>query len=575
MDRVKAFLRGHALWIGIVAVAVPLAAHLWLQYQSLRKLQATLPITRRVYMRQYLSSVLGDAVEAFETRADTVLNVPSAAFRYRFPERERVSEDQFDIRKVFDWPAIAAHFRENQFRGARLFFVGAVSGPKEPTFAVVRFYDPVSCSFMYYPTEQERGAAHAASATWTAFTMVFSQPNTLQLTVDERDPNNRAIVKPIVDEKSRVVGVAGMFVNEKFFFQEALAAGIQRTLPQKFPEDYGDAVITVFDHDERVFFASQPFEGRPYDVNWPLPFVFKDRYIGMKMRTMTEDQYSRRYFLNNLTFSLLTALVLLGGLAATLRAASRAMKLSQMKAEFVSNVSHELRTPLASIRVFGEFLKLGRVRDQAKIHEYGEYIETESRRLTQLINNILDFSKIESGQKTYKFEPAQIEQLVGETLRTFEVSFEQNGFSYRLEGPAEPLPEARIDTEAIAQAFINLLDNAVKYSGESREITIRLGVEGGFVQIAVRDRGIGMAREEVGKVFDKFYRVGNNLVHDVKGSGLGLSIVKHIVEAHRGRVTVESDPGRGSTFTIHLPIAEATRQEPSPERLMPVKEGVE
>ena len=210
MDRVKAFLRGHALWIGIVAVAVPLAAHLWLQYQSLRKLQATLPITRRVYMRQYLSSVLGDAVEAFETRADTVLNVPSAAFRYRFPERERVSEDQFDIRKVFDWPAIAAHFRENQFRGARLFFVGAVSGPKEPTFAVVRFYDPVSCSFMYYPTEQERGAAHAASATWTAFTMVFSQPNTLQLTVDERDPNNRAIVKPIVDEKSRVVGVAGI-----------------------------------------------------------------------------------------------------------------------------------------------------------------------------------------------------------------------------------------------------------------------------------------------------------------------------------------------------------------------------
>ena len=154
MDRAKEFVRRHALWIGIVAVAIPLAAHLWLQYQSLRKLQATLPITRRAYMRQYLSGVLNQTMMAFEERVNVVLNVPADAFRYRFPEKEHMSEDQFDIRKVFDWMSIGAHFRQNQFRGARLFFVSAVSGPKEPTFAVVRFYDPVSCSFLDYPTEQ-------------------------------------------------------------------------------------------------------------------------------------------------------------------------------------------------------------------------------------------------------------------------------------------------------------------------------------------------------------------------------------------------------------------------------------
>src|SRR5204862_2095096 len=108
--------------------------------------------------------------------------------------------------------------------------------------------------------------------------------------------------------------------------------------------------------------------------------------------------------------------VLLGGIVRTLRTASRAMRLSQMKSDFVSNVSHELRTPLASIRVFGEFLKMGRVRDGEKIREYGEYIETESRRLTQLINNILDFSKLESVQKTYHFDPAYVEAIVAENL---------------------------------------------------------------------------------------------------------------------------------------------------------------
>src|SRR5262249_36164548 len=159
-------------------------------------------------------------------------------------------------------------------------------------------------------------------------------------------------------------------------------------------------------------------------------------------------QWSRKYFSAHLSLSILTAMVLIGGVVLALRAASRAMKLSQMKSEFVSNVSHELRTPLASIRVFGEFLKLGRVRQPDKIQEYGEYIETESRRLTQLVNNILDFSKIESDQKTYQFEKTSVEGLVTDTLKTFEVVLEQNGFTLNLEKPSLPLPPVVVDPDA-------------------------------------------------------------------------------------------------------------------------------
>jgi len=381
----------------------------------------------------------------------------------------------------------------------------------------------------------------------------------MKLTVDERDPNNRIIVRPIVNEKRQIVGVAGMFLNEEVFIKENLACAIRESLPGGFPGEYQDVVVTLINKDDQLVYSNQPFEGKAYDVTLPLSFIFTDYSLGIRMRKMTEDQWISKYFWTNLSFSILTALVLIGGIILTLLAASRAMKLSQMKADFVSNVSHELRTPLASIRVFGEFLKLGRVKEQNKIHEYGEYIETESRRLSQLINNILDFSKIESGQKTYQFEQSDIEQVVSDTLKTFEVLLEQYGFKIKYNKPANTLPPVVMDSNAIAQAFINLLDNAVKYSTANKEIDVRLRRENGFITIAVSDQGIGIAREDCDKVFDKFYRVGNCLVHDVKGSGLGLSIVKHIVEAHQGKVTVDSELGRGSTFVIHLPHDENSR----------------
>jgi signal transduction histidine kinase len=245
--------------------------------------------------------------------------------------------------------------------------------------------------------------------------------------------------------------------------------------------------------------------------------------------------------------------VLLGAVGLAVGAVARQSRLSQMKSDFVSNVSHELRTPLSSIRVFGEYMRLGRVEKPEKIREYGEYIEAESRRLTQLINNILDFSKIESAEKKYHFCSTDIVELVEQTVAAFEVPLRDHGLSVSFH--SSPVPMLQIDKDAIAQVLVNLLDNALKYSNGRKEVEVTVGMVGSDVRIMVRDHGIGIPAAEQKKIYEKFYRVGSTLVHDVKGSGLGLSIVLHVVKAHGGRVELVSAPGEGSAFTIVLPLA--------------------
>lgn len=363
------------------------------------------------------------------------------------------------------------------------------------------------------------------------------------------------ILKPIVDNESRVVGIAGMVLDLHYFTSNLLPRAVERAIPGFFPDLVrDDLVITVKDSQKNLVLATRNAYEEGNAVTRSFPFVFTDWSLNLHSGASTPEQWARTGFILNLALSIILALILVSGVVLALRAADRSLKLSQMKSDFVSNVSHELRTPLASIRVFAEFLKLGRAQSPERVAEYGDYIEAESRRLSRLIDNILDFSRIESGRKTYHFAVTDLEEVVTSTVRTFEVRLKHSGFDVVFEKPATRLPPIEIDPEAIAQALNNLLDNAVKYSGQSRLIRIHLFREGRHVVLSVMDKGIGIAPDEQTKIFERFHRVSTGLVHDVKGSGLGLSIVHHIIEAHGGRVDVQSEPGQGSTFSIHLPL---------------------
>jgi signal transduction histidine kinase len=235
------------------------------------------------------------------------------------------------------------------------------------------------------------------------------------------------------------------------------------------------------------------------------------------------------------------------------------MNLARLKSDFVANVSHELRTPLALIRLYAETLELGRLTAKEKYQEYFRIIREESERLSALINNILDFSRIEAGRKEYEFKETDLGELVRTTLESYRFQIEQNGFAFE-ENIAADIPPVNVDREAIARSLLNLVNNALKYSKDQKYIGVSLYRANGSVNLEVRDRGIGIAPAEQEKIFEKFYRCGDPLVHNTKGSGLGLSLVRHIAQAHGGNVSVESAPQKGSIFTIALPIDPHPRQ---------------
>ncbi len=238
-----------------------------------------------------------------------------------------------------------------------------------------------------------------------------------------------------------------------------------------------------------------------------------------------------------------------------LRDVRREVRMAEMRSQFVSSVSHELKTPLTAIRMFAETLRLGRAQNRQTQDEYLDTIVNESQRLTRLLNNVLDFSKIEKGKKIYRPQPASLPEVLKAAARAMEYPLSQHGFKLRVEMD-EGLPAVSIDQDALEQAVLNLLHNAMKYSGDSREIDLRLRRSGNLALIQVADRGVGIAPQEQKKIFEKFYRVPSQENERLPGTGLGLSLVHHIVTAHGGRVEVESAPGEGSTFSILLPLEE-------------------
>ena len=320
--------------------------------------------------------------------------------------------------------------------------------------------------------------------------------------------------------------------------------------------------LAVFDERKQLLYPKDgteildDFEVKN-DFNRVLPlWTIAGGYGNRKIEDLSDSYFWRGLIIMSIIFGflLLGAWLLLG-------VTRREVDLAEAKSAFVSNVSHELKTPLALIRLFAEILQSGRVKTPEKIQEYYRIITTETVRLTNLINNILDFSAIEANRKEYNFVPGDLSEIVAEVVQNYTYSLENAGFKVESDFQTN-LPPVAVDRDAISQAVLNLLNNAVKYSGEEKHIRVSVERRRENVAVEIADHGIGIAPHEQAKIFGNFYRVGGSSdVHNVKGSGLGLALVKHIVEAHGGLVSVNSVLHRGSTFTISLPIEKATGKQ--------------
>ena len=294
-------------------------------------------------------------------------------------------------------------------------------------------------------------------------------------------------------------------------------------------------------------------DGKP-EVMRKMDDVFRGLGLAIKYQGVSVEALGQTWMRRSFMILGFFSLMIIAGLVLTKHMVSKEIAVAKLKSDFVSNVSHELRTPLALIRLYAETLELGRITTPEKKQQYYRIVRKESERLTALINNILDFSRIEAGRKEYEFRETDISDLVRNTLDSYRYQIEQQGFEFD-ESIDANLPNVRVDREAIARALVNLVNNALKYSAEQKYLGVKLYRENGVVKLEVADRGIGISRRDQAKIFEKFYRAGDPLVHNTKGSGLGLSLVRHITEAHGGAIEVESAPGTGSKFIMSLPVS--------------------
>jgi signal transduction histidine kinase len=313
----------------------------------------------------------------------------------------------------------------------------------------------------------------------------------------------------------------------------------------------------------------EPMSGRP---QWVLRLCLAD-----PARLFAQQRQRTLLFGGLIVASTLAAVF---GLAAARGAFYRQLRLGALKSNFVSSVSHELRSPIASVRLMAESLESGKISDTAKQQEYFRFIGQECRRLSSLIENVLDFSRIEQGRKQYEFEPTDLVALTRQTLKLMEIPAAERQVSLALaiaESDLQTLSTRPVaDGKAIQQALVNLIDNAMKHSPKGQTVTVGLGTKAEgrrqkaegrrtefhpssfrllpfSILLWVEDHGDGIPTEDHERIFERFYRRGSELRRQTQGVGIGLSIVKHIVEAHGGRVLVRSAAGQGSRFTIELP----------------------
>jgi signal transduction histidine kinase len=535
----KLSLRQKLLILASVGVLLPILVLTYLQYQSLTELENKTKGAFKDNLRQGITIVEQRMRQRLQDVAAQTLN-PIGSMH--LPSRSVPEDFADEIEKYF------GDIRRSHPEIEEIFVFAYADGPEEAKRYAYWYSDKFEKIAQAGFTPKQ---SHILSLfEKSSMAQSFLEGNRKYLFLHDSSPisdmrQGTYLFYPLNDLRN---GFAGVLLKKGFVTDDLIAGTIRPLIASHSPT----MAITISDEKSQVLYSNAaPKNGHLLVTSLDRPFSSWTAAVGLKDTNL--DELARDSFLHSAGTTVLVLVFLLGGIALTIRATDREARLAQAKSTFVANVSHELKTPLSLISLFSEILELGRVHNEAKKAEYYGIIRHESRRLNKTIDNILDFSRIEAGRKTYELVEGDMSEVIDHVLSTHRYQVINSGFDIQTDIQTR-LPSVLIDRDAMAQAISNLLDNAIKYSGKVKQLSITAKTVESDLSIEIADHGVGIPRAEQAKIFEKFYRVGNGLVHDVKGSGLGLSLVKHIIEAHKGTISVESDVGKGTRFTILLPI---------------------
>jgi signal transduction histidine kinase len=541
-----------------VAVAIPVAVLFYFQFKSLDDIEETSAVVLHQLSRDTADSVTREIEEALKRPHIDLLLRPGQQARLNPPDfgwldtvfGEGMAANEF-IEELWFWSEVAEGYED------KFLVFDRASLQTQPSVGDQRFHESPTRLAQIVPLARKLGGERRAIV---AFPLV----------VDGREKYVQLQLGFVEPTRERVVRLLGFMVDREELRNVYFPALIKRRLahvqqPIGFPPlevhlmDGRGQPVTVTGQapapttvDERtfplVFFDRELLEyAAPYEQSretWGVRTSYGTQTIPEIVTANTRPQ---------LALMIVLALIMAGGVFFVASAAAREVRVAELKSNFVASVSHDLKTPLALIQLFAETLELGRVRNSERAQEYYRIINMEARKLTRLIENILDFSRMEAGLRPYRTAPADIGLVTRQVLDDMASQFKQQQFDVRLHVDPD-LPRVSVDEDAVEQAIENLLANAMKYSGESREIDVHINRARSYVCVSVKDRGIGISRREQKKIFRKFYRVNSGLGGGPQGTGLGLAIVDHTMRGHGGFVRVDSEPDQGSTFTLHFPI---------------------
>ena len=550
--------RGIRLAAGLaVVVAIPMAVLFYFQFKSLNDIETT----SAVVLRQ-LSS---ETAESLTRSIEDYLKRPHISVLLRIPQARTEPLDYAFVEPIFNDALAESPFVES-------FFVWSEIGPQANQWLV---FDQASKSLPSGDRERFRddkvlgnkllGRLHELVKTRRAI-VAFTE------NINGRPHYVQAQLRFEGPARDRMTSVLAFAVDAEQLRTQFIPAVLRDWLATiQQPSGFPRLETEILDEDGQHIFASHPERSEhvapvdersfaiiffdkellefaaPYEQHreiWGVRTSYGPQPIPEIVSASTRPQQA-----------LMIVLAVAMGLGVFLvaGAAAREVRVAELKSNFVASVSHDLKTPLALIQLFAETLELGRVRTPERAQEYYRIINGEAKKLTRLIENILDFSRMEAGLRPYRMEPADLSESVNKVLARMETQFSQGNFAVTPKVEAD-LPRILADEGAAEQAIENLLANAMKYSGDNKEIVIEATRANGHIVVSVTDHGIGISRREQGRIFRKFYRVQRELGGGPQGTGLGLAIVDHTMRGHGGYVRVESEPDRGSTFSLYFPI---------------------